>query len=55
MGEKKKHGWKYVLESSCLVTSLCLVQARMVKKCPKKQEKIFVCTLNKGQLPTHLM
>ena len=48
----------FVLESTCLVTSLHLAQARMVKTCQKKgqQEKyLFVCTLNKGQLPTLLM
>ena len=51
------HEWKYVLESTCLVTSLHLVQARMVKTCPKKvnKKKYFFCTLNKGQLPTLLM
>ena len=43
------------IESTWLVTSLHLVQARMVKsKHAQKvqQEKIFVCTLNKGLLPT---
>ena len=50
--ERKKHEWKCVIESTCLVTSLHLVQVRMVKTCPKKvNKKIFFCTLNKGQLP----
>ena len=42
---RKKHEWKCVIESTCLVTSLHLVQARMVKTCPKKVNKkkyIFV-------------
>ena len=46
---RKKHEWKCVIASTCLVTSLHLVQARMVETCPRK---IFFCTLNKGQLPT---
>ena len=42
-----------ILDGQCLVKSLHLVQARMVKTCPKKvnKKKYFVCTLNKGQLP----
>ena len=36
---RKKHEWKCVIESSCLVTSLQLVQARIIKKC--QQEKIL--------------
>ena len=36
---KKNHEWKYVLESTCLVTSLHLVPARMVKTYPKKVNK----------------
>ena len=50
-----KHEWNCVIESTCLVTSLPLVQARMVKTCPKKVNKNFFCTLNNGQLPTLLM
>ena len=51
----KKENWnelKCVIKSTCLVTSLHLVQA-----IPKKdqQEKIYSCTLDKGQLPTRLM
>ena len=36
---EKKHEWKCVIESTCLVISLHLVQARMVKTCPKKVNK----------------
>ena len=52
---RKKHEWKFVIKSTCLVTSLNLVQARMVKTCLKKVNKNFFCTLNKGQLSTLLM
>ena len=40
---RKRHEWQYMLEGTCLVISLHLVQARMVKTCPKngQQEKIF--------------
>ena len=53
----KKYEWKCVIESTCLVTSLHLVQARMVKICPKKVNKkkyILVHKTIKGQLPTRL-
>ena len=40
---RKKHEWKCVIESTCLVTSLHLVQARMVKTCPKKVNKKNIC------------
>ena len=36
---RKKHEWKYVLESSCLVRSLHFVHARKVKTFPKKVNK----------------
>ena len=36
---RKKHEWKFVIKSTCLVTSLHLVQARMVKTYPKKVNK----------------
>ena len=54
---RKKYEWKCVMKSTCLVTSLHLVQARMFKTFPKKviKKKYFFCTLNKGQLPTLLM
>ena len=39
---RKKYEWKCVIESTCFVTSLHLVQARVVKTCPKKvKKKIF--------------
>ena len=46
----EKHEWKNVLQRTCLVTSVHLVQARMFKICPKKvnKKKYFFCTLNKG-------
>ena len=47
------HEWKYVLESTYLVTSLRLVQVRMVKTCPKKVNKILLY-IKQGSI-THLL
>ena len=51
---RKKHEWKYVLESTCLVPSLQKVQRSKHAK-EGQQGKIFFCTLNKGQLTTNFM
>ena len=51
---RNKHEWKYVLESTCFVTSLHLVQAGMVKTCPKKvnKKKYFFVHYKQGSI-TH--
>ena len=46
--------WKCVIESTCLVTSLDFVHARMVKTGPKIVNEKNIFLNNKGQIPTLL-